>query len=73
MKQNKIFIIIIISSFITCSCTSSKDDITLLSDVIAEISQEFFIKISIEFDIIIYGESTSHLNDIANKFMEQVS
>jgi len=73
MKTNKTFIIFIVSSLITCSCASSKDDINLLSDVIAEICQEFFIKKSIEFDIIIYGESMSHLNDIGNKFIEQVS
>jgi hypothetical protein len=74
MKSNKIIVIIInILSSLAYRCTSSKDDIALLSAVIEDISQEFFIKKSIEFDIIIFGEPTNHLNDIACKFIEQVS
>jgi hypothetical protein len=38
----------------------------LVSKSIAEICEEIFVKKSIKFDLIIYGERTRHLSDIAD-------
>ena len=43
-----------------------------ISTAIANICEEFFIKNSIKFDLIIYGERTYHFDDILDGILEHV-
>jgi hypothetical protein len=47
-------------------------EIEAISTAIADVCEEFFIKKSIKFDVILYGESTGHLNDIFDRLLDKV-
>jgi len=70
--QKMIFVKIFI---IFCCCTSADSAIHsqnqtseefLVSTAIADVCEEFFVKRSIKFDLIIYGKRTRHLDDVTN-------
>jgi len=44
----------------------------LVSTAIADICEEFFIKNSIKFDLIIYGKRTRHLDDVADGILRLI-
>ncbi|KAL7011991.1 hypothetical protein ACKWTF_014555 [Chironomus riparius] len=71
----KIFSII---SFCLIPSVPSEDipyevDYTGISTAIAQVCNEFFIKKSTIFDILIYGEMTQHIRDVTSKFIEILS
>ena len=43
------------------------------STAISDILQEFFIKKSIKFDFLIYGERTRHLDDVADGILGSIA
>ena len=45
---------------------------TAVSTAIAQVCDEFFIKKSTIFDVLIYGEMTQHLSDVTNGLIEQI-
>jgi len=47
-------------------------DITGVSVAIAQVCEEFFIKKSTNFDILIYGEVTLHLSYVIDRFLELI-
>lgn len=66
-RTSKIFIIICCLKLATSSCCS---DTQAVSTAISNICEEFFVKKSIKFDIIIYGESTHHLSDVVDGILQ---
>ena len=47
-------------------------DVYLLSKAIADVCEEFFVKKSIKLDLVIYGERTRHLDDVANGVLKLI-
>ena len=64
MKLKEIFVIFYCLVLIHCDLNIDNSDIEAISTAIAEVCEEFFIKKSITFDVILYRESTGRLNDI---------
>ena len=51
----------------------SDDDHQLISVAVLSLVEKFFIEKSIKFGIHLYGETSSHLNDIFNDFVDQMN
>ncbi|KAL7013034.1 hypothetical protein ACKWTF_015164 [Chironomus riparius] len=60
----------LVNSAIKSQAVSSEE--LLVSTAISDICEEFFIKKSIKFDLIIYGEKTRHLDDVADGILRLV-
>ncbi|KAL7013041.1 hypothetical protein ACKWTF_015168 [Chironomus riparius] len=77
VKMNFLKILLTISYFKFSSTALNSPNVTseeaLTSTAIADICEEFFIKKSIKFDLIIYGERTRHLQDVADGVLGLIS
>ncbi|CAG9807144.1 unnamed protein product [Chironomus riparius] len=58
--------IFVITVFLNLVKLSTSNDYLSISKAIADICEVFYIQNSITFDVIIYGESTRHLDDVIN-------
>jgi len=72
MNLKHIFVIFCCSVLISYSLNINSPEIDAISTAIAEVCEEYFIKKSIEFDVILYGEPTSRLNDIIDGFLDKI-
>ena len=67
--------------YIVCCLTGTKSEIVhqneiseefLVSTAVTDVCEEFFVKKSTKFDLIIYGEKTCHLDDVADGILGRV-
>ena len=69
MSLIKITIFICCAALTICSSSVNYLEIKLISAAIKEICEEFFIKKSIIFDIVVYGETTARISTIIDEFL----
>jgi len=72
MNLKEVFVIFCCSMLISCSLSVNNPEIDAISTAIAEVCEEYFIKKSIEFDVILYGEPTSRLFDIIDGLLDKI-
>jgi len=72
MKLKYFFLIFCGFRLVNCGLIIDNTDIEATSTAIAEVCEEYFTKKSTEFDVILYGESTGHLNDIINGLLTKI-
>ncbi|KAG5679487.1 hypothetical protein PVAND_009052 [Polypedilum vanderplanki] len=73
-------LIVLLALFVEISCqnvkykalkdTFNEEPTEPISKSIADVIDEFYIKNNIDFDIIIYGNRTNHINDVINSLKE---
>lgn len=67
----KLFTILLIYNFYPItSYTAYEINVATLATAIAEVCEEFFVKKSAKFDVIVYGQLSWHLFDIVDAFMQ---
>ncbi|KAG5668216.1 hypothetical protein PVAND_016164 [Polypedilum vanderplanki] len=49
------------------------DEVNSLSKVLSDVLHEFFIVNGIKFDIVIYGQTTNHINEVINEVTKKLS
>jgi len=72
MKIIKLILIFCCASFIICDFHINNKDIIAISNAIFKICDEFFIKMLINFDVIVYGETTARVLKIIGHFLGQI-
>jgi len=72
MNLKEVFVIFCCSVLISCSLSVNNPEIDAISTAIAEVCEEYFIKKSIEFDVILYGQPTNRLNDIIDGLLDKI-
>ncbi|CAG9810557.1 unnamed protein product [Chironomus riparius] len=73
--MNKFLLVFLCITSLFCEkieIESEVEDIDVVSTAIAEVCVEFFIKKSINFDIILYGHVDSHLSDILDGLVNKL-
>ncbi|CAG9810542.1 unnamed protein product [Chironomus riparius] len=72
MSLIKIIIFISCAALSVCSSSDIYLEINLISSAITEICEEYFMKKSINFDIIVFGNSTARVSKIIDQFLGQI-
>jgi len=72
MKFKIIFVAFYGVILLCCDCSFYIRDIIATSSAIAEVCDKFFVEESINFDVIIYGPTSNHLEGIVNGFLSHI-